>query len=189
MKRQTVRKLLTSIPGLTILYGLPFGLLMFFIQGPSHTSPFGSYVSGVVFGVAMAFVTRKKNIKNLNEADALRLKKSETLDSYLKKGIVPNTKAETARLEEYMSFVESHQQKIQTRYYPKKYSKLYTYLLLTSFFLLTLFALDNLRWLAIIYPLVIAIGLYGELKQKALKKQISDMRHKLSHQKDDKRRH
>ncbi len=67
---------------------------------------------------------------------------------------------------------------MKKNYYPKKYSKLMTYSILLLLFILTL-SLKQFRLLALVYPVVMATGIYGELRNRLVMRRINVMKAKL----------
>ncbi len=179
MSNKKTRKLFTTIPGLTLLYGLPFGLFMYVTSGTSLGALVGGVIAGLFFGITMAYFTRNKNEANFDFAERVNVRKSKQLNTYLKQGVAPTDQNEIEKLKKYMSLHEKRYEELNARYYPKKYSKLATYVLISVLFMVTITVLSNYKWIAVVYPIVLVIGLYGEYRQRTLMKQIKIMRQML----------
>ncbi|MDQ2752645.1 MAG: hypothetical protein M3R72_06435 [Bacteroidota bacterium] len=122
--------------------------------------------------------TRKRLNKTLEIAKDNKQPKNKKSNFYLKHAEIPKAKSERQELIIYMQKIESSQKAMKKNYYPKKYSKLMTYSILLLLFILTL-SLKQFRLLALVYPVVMATGIYGELRNRLVMRRINVMKAKL----------
>lgn len=178
-REKIINKIYSSVPILVLLYGLPFGIIMYFVSNyHSIVGLIAATVGGVLFGISMAYFQKKRFKGQLQVMDDTKVAKIETLDTYLNRTELPTTKPEKDKLIGYMKKLEYKQKILNERLYPHKYSKISIYGLITLFFIFT-FSMKELRYLAVVYPIVIAISLYGEYKNKVMKERIAAMRRKM----------
>jgi uncharacterized membrane protein YkvI len=181
-RNKIITKIYSSIFLLTLLYGIPFGLIMSIFSFNENFSPtasvIGGLVGGLLFGVSMALTQKKLLHKYINLPLATEPTDAKKYKQYIKSNIVPNSKKDKQELLKYMSSVEENYKKMQQIYYPKKNSRLTTYIILGLFFIATLLN-DRFRLLAFIYPLIIIIGLLGELRMKHTLEKINEIRARM----------
>jgi uncharacterized membrane protein YiaA len=176
---QVIKKIYSSTWIFTIIYGLPFGLLTYILSNKRDHSTIVLYlVGGLLFGALMNLSQRKRFKKVINIAEAKNIDKNKTFNSYLKHSQVPESKTERQELLSYMDKLESHRKTIQSTYYSKPHSKRKNYVILTLLFIGTV-TIQRLRVLAIVYPVIMGIGLYGEYHERTITGRIANMRDKL----------
>jgi hypothetical protein len=181
-RQKIVTKIYSSYILLSLLNGVPFGLIMSIFVYNKDQNVSGSIIVGLLgallFGVSMA-VTQKNLLKKYINIPIIHEPTNvKQYRQYIKNNIVPKSKKDKQGLLNYMSSVEDNYKKMMQIYYPKKNSRLTTYLLLGVFFIATVLN-DRFRLLAFIYPLFIIIGLLGERRMKITLKNISRLRANL----------
>jgi hypothetical protein len=181
-RQKIVTRIYNSYFLLTLLYGLPFGLIMSIFVYNKNQNVSGSIIVGLLgallFGVSMAVTQRKLLKKYIEIPTSPEPTNAKQYRQYIKNNIVPKSKKDKQGLLNYMSSVEDNYKKMMQIYYPKKNSRLTTYLILGVFFIATVLN-DRFRLLAFIYPLFIIISLLGERHMKITLKNISRLRANL----------
>jgi hypothetical protein len=175
-----IKRIYSSITLLTLLYGLPFGLIMSIIsintlERSIYTSIIGGLTGGLVFGLLMAITQKKFFNRYIDFPDSLLLADNKVFDTYIKNGALPKSYEEKIALSAYMDSVEKNFDSIDKKLYPNKHSKMLSFGFLILFFFITL-ASDRLRVLAVIYPIIMIIFVYGIYQRNKKLKKISFLR-------------
>ena len=179
---QVAKRVYESNLALPIVYGLPFGLLTYFVSEQRAAASLPVHlVGGLFFGLIVNMTQRKRLLQNITVMQTVKASQNKKFNTYLKQAQLPASEAEKQQLKAYLDTLESNQRLVHKISYPKKYSRLYTYGFLLLFFVATL-SIKNLRLLALIYPAVALLGGYGEYKNVLQARRIAALRNKLAAQ-------